>query len=123
MSEVAYNVLDTFLGVNKSETETLLQLGEASAISNWIISDDKKLKKQYGYAHLNAKVAGKKVNGEWYGSLNGVNYHLFARGGKIYELSDAGVETDLGTVVDSYPTTFFVTNNVVYIMDGTEFYS
>lgn len=123
MSEVAYNVLDTFLGVNKSETETLLQLGEASAMSNWMISDDRKLKKQYGYAHLNEKVAGKKVNGEWYGSLNGVNYHLFARGGKVYELSDTGVETDLGAVVGSYPTAFFVTNNVVYIMDGTEFYS
>lgn len=122
MSDVTYNKIDAFLGVNKSETETLLQLGEASYMSNFLITDDQKLQKQYGYEHLNEKVNGKKVNGQWYGSLDGVNHHLFARDGKIYEITD-GIETQIGTVVDNYPTTFFVTNNVVYILDGTEFYS
>lgn len=124
MSEVQYNVLDTFLGVNKSETETLLEFGEASSMSNWMITDDKKLKKQYGYRSLNNKVEGKKINGTWYGSLNGVNHFLFARGGKVYEHDfEDNTDTELGTVVDAYPTTFFVTNNVVYILDGTDFYS
>lgn len=123
MAEPEYNTIDTFLGVNKSETETLLQLGEASEMSNWMITDDRKLKKMYGYEHLNAKVEGKKINGMWYGSLNGVNHFLFARGGKVYEHNlTTDADTVLGTITDAYPTTFFVTNNTVYILDGTEFY-
>ena len=59
MPEPQYFVIDTFLGVNKSETETLLQLGEASEMSNWMITDDRKLKKMYGYKSLNEN-SGKK---------------------------------------------------------------
>ena len=43
MSQPEYSVLDTFTGVNKSATETLLKLGEASEMSNWIITDDMKI--------------------------------------------------------------------------------
>ena len=124
MSELKTFTIAQFSGVNKSETETLLQLGEASEMSNFMITDDMKLKKQYGYVHMNSEVAGKKVNGVWCGPLNGVNYFLFARGGKVYELNlSTGAETELGTIVEAYPTTFFVTNNTVYIMDGTDLYS
>lgn len=124
MPEPQYFVIDTFLGVNKSETETLLQLGEASEMSNWMITDDRKLKKMYGYKSLNEKVSEKKVNGMWYGRIHGTNHFLFARGGKVYEYDfDTETEQELGTVADAYPTTFFVANNTVYILDGTEFYS
>ena len=63
----------------------------------------------------------------WYGQLNGQNHLLFARGGKVYELKENPItheieEIELGEIVDAYPTTFWVTNNIVYIMDGTEFY-
>lgn len=123
MAQPTYNVLDRFLGVNRSETETLLQFGEASEMSNWIITDDLKLQKAFGYRHLTEAVIGKKVNGMWYGYLNGVPHLLFARGGKVYELDlEDEVEHDLGTVEDKYPTTFFATNNTVYIMDGNDFY-
>jgi hypothetical protein len=124
MSELKPYSIESFLGVNKSETETLLKLGEASDMSNFLISDDNKLQKQYGYIHLNAAVTGKKINGIWYGSLNGVNHLLFARGGKVYEHNLAtDIDTELGSIVDAYPTTFWVTNNTVLIMDGTDFYS
>lgn len=124
MSEVQYRVLDTFLGVNKSETETLLTFGEASDMSNWIITDDRKLKKIYGYKSLNAKVPGQRINGMWYGPLHGEYHLIFARGGKVYKYDfNTKTEIELGTIVDAYPTTFFVTNNTVYILDGTEFYS
>lgn len=123
MAEPQYVVLDKFFGVNKQETETLLELGEASEMSNWMITDDLKLKKQYGYKSLNAKVAGKKVNGMWWGKIHGVDHFLFARGGKVYEYDfTAKTEVEIGTIVDAYPTTFFASNNVVYILDGTEFY-
>ena len=72
MAEPQYVVLDKFFSVNKQETETLLELGEASEMSNWMITDDLKLKKQYGYKSLNAKVAGKKVNGMWWGKIHGL---------------------------------------------------
>ena len=123
MAEVKTVIIDKFLGVNKSETETLLQLGEASESSNFIITDDQKLSKQYGYIHLNT-ATGQKVNGIWYGALNGVSHLLFARGGKVYEHNlSTHVDTELGTIVDASPTTFFVTNNTVYILDGANFYS
>ena len=123
MAEPQYVILDKFFGVNKQETETLLELGEASEMSNWMITDDLKLKKQYGYKSLNAKVAGKKVNGMWWGKIHGVDHFLFARGGKVYEYDfDTKTEVEIGTIVDAYPTTFFASNNVVYILDGTEFY-
>lgn len=122
--------IERFLGVNRQETETLLQLGEASEMSNWIITDDLKLQKMFGYEHLNEKVEGKKVNGMWYGYLNGVPHFLFAQGGKVYELNlnydpddpEAEIEIEIGEIEDHYPTTFFVTNNTVYVLDGTEFY-
>ena len=117
MSEAKPFTIDRFLGVNKSETETLLQLGEASEMSNFLITDDEKLQKQFGYVHQN-EATGQKINGAWAGSLNGVNHILYARGGKVYKLDG----TEIGTIVDSYPTTFFVTNNIVYILDGTEMY-
>ncbi len=123
MAEPQYVILDKFFGVNKQETETLLELGEASEMSNWTITDDLKLKKQYGYKSLNASVAGKKVNGMWWGKIHGVDHFLFARGGKVYEYDfTAKTEVEIGTIVDAYPTTFFASNNVVYILDGTEFY-
>ena len=60
MAEPQYVVLDKFFGVNKQETETLLELGEASEMSNWMITDDLKLKKQYGYKSLNASGCGQE---------------------------------------------------------------
>jgi hypothetical protein len=123
MAELQAFTIDKFLGVNKSETETLLQLGEASEMSNWMITDDNKLQKQFGYIHLNDPAQG-RVNGIWYGTLHGVGHLLFARNSKVYEHDlETHVDTELGTIVDAYPTTFFVTNNTVYIMDGTDFYS
>ena len=123
MAEIQPFSIEKFLGVNKSETETLLQLGEASDLSNFLITDDMKLQKMFGYLHLNSPTVT-KINGVWYGSLLGVNHLLFARGTKIYEHNlTTDIDTELGTVVDAYPATFFVSNNTVYILDGTDFYS
>lgn len=123
MAEAQIITIDKFLGVNRSETETLLQLGEASKMSNWMITDDNKLRKQFGYHHLNEAATSKKICGMWYGNISGENHFIFARGGHVYELDlETGAETDLGTIEESYPTVFFVTNNVVYIIDGDDMY-
>ena len=127
MAELQIFTIDTFKGVNKSETETLLELGEASEMSNFMITDDQKLKKMFGYSALN-EATDKKINGMWYGKIKGENRFLFARDGKVYELKTTQwvpteiEEIELGEIVDAYPTTFWAANNVVYIMDGHEFY-
>jgi hypothetical protein len=116
--------IEKFLGVNKSATETLLQLGEASSMANWIITDDHKLQKMYGYVQLFATLGAHDINGMWYGTLNGTAHLIFACNGHIYEHNlSTGANTDLGTVADANPTTFFVSNNTVYILDGTDLYS
>jgi hypothetical protein len=124
MAELQPYTIDRFLGVNKSATETLLQLGEASEMKNWLVTDDYKLQKAFGYEELFDSLGAHKINGMWYGSLNGTPHFVFACNGHIYEHNLAtGVNTDLGTVADAYPTTFFVSNNTVYILDGTDMYS
>ena len=40
-----YKVVDSFLGINKSSTETLLELGEASDMTNWMVTDDRNYKR------------------------------------------------------------------------------
>lgn len=122
MSQPQAYTIDKFLGVNKSTTETLLQLGEASNMKNWLVTDDQKLQKMFGYKHLNS-ATGTKINGIWDGSLNGVDHLLFARGGHVYEHNlSTHADTDLGSIIDSFPTTFFADNNTVYVLDGTDFY-
>lgn len=116
--------IEKFLGVNKSATETLLQLGEASYMKNWIVTDDYKLQKAFGYEQLFDSLGAHKINGMWYGSISGTNHLIFACNGHVYEHNlTTGVNTDIGTVADACPTTFFVSNNTVYIMDGTDLYS
>lgn len=124
MANLVPYTIEHFLGVNKSATETLLQLGEASDMKNWVITDDYKLQKAAGYVQLFATLGAHSINGMWYGTLSGTAHLIFACNGHIYEHNlSTGANTDLGAVVDANPTTFFVSNNTVYIMDGTNLYS
>lgn len=121
MSARSTVTIDRFLGLNKSATETMLKPGEASSMKNWMITDDGKLRKMYGYHRLNS--IGGSVRGIWFGSLNGTDYLLYAKNGHVYNQNmTTNVDTDLGSIANAYPTTFFVTNNTVYIMDGTDLY-
>jgi hypothetical protein len=114
--------IEQFPGVNKKETETLLKPGEASDSLNVLITDDLKPKKMYGYSRLFTALT-KPINGMWYGSLSGTNHFIFSCNGHIYEQNLSTHEnTDLGTVEDAY-TSFFVSNNTVYILDGDDIYS
>jgi hypothetical protein len=123
MSELQVTTIADFLGVNKSATETQLKPGEASSMSNWRVTDDKKISKMFGYIHLLLASTGHKINGMWYGSLIGTYHFLYASNAHVYELNlSTFVSTDLGTIIDAFPTTFFMNNNSVYILDGTEYY-
>jgi hypothetical protein len=123
MSQMNPVTIDTFKGVNKSETETLLQLGEASESSNWIVTDDNKLSKAFGYAKLFASLGNYKINGMWYGELSGIPHFLFSCNGHLYEHNlTTHANTDLGAIANTYPTTIFANNNSVYILDGNNYY-
>jgi len=123
MSQMNPVTIDKFLGVNKSETETLLQLGEASESSNWIVTDDNKLSKMFGYAKLFASLGNHKINGMWYGELSGIPHFIFSCNGHLYEHNlTTHANTDLGAIANAYPTTIFANNNSVYILDGNNYY-
>lgn len=122
MSELKAFDIQKFLGVNKSTTETLLELGEASHSSNWMITEDYKLKKMFGYAKT-FNPLNSPIKGIWYGTLNGTAHLLFACGGHVYEHNlSTHANVDLGTLADAV-TTFFAINNTIYILNGTELYS
>jgi hypothetical protein len=122
MAQLTPFTIDKFLGVNKTSTETLLQLGEASEMSNYIITDDLKLQKTFGYKRIFESLGAHDINGMWYGQLSGTYHFLFSCNGHVYEHNLlTGANTDLGTIQDA-KTTFFVSNNTVYLLDGTEFY-
>jgi len=114
--------IEKFPGVNKKETETLLEPGELSDMLNVMITDDLKPKKMYGYSSLFTSLES-PINGMWYGSLSGTDHFIFSCNGHIYEHNlSTGINTSLGTLEDAL-TAFFVTNNTVYILDGDDMYS
>ena len=122
MAELKNVTIDKFLGVNKTSTETLLQLGEASSMSNFLVTDDLKLSKMYGYVSTFATLGDHSINGMWYGSLSGTYHFLFSCNGHAYEHNiSAGTNTDLGAIAD-HRTVFFMSNNTVYILDGTNYF-
>lgn len=82
MSQLTPYTIDKFLGVNKSATETLLQLGEASDMSNWIITDDMKLQKMYGYISK-INLGPGNING--FAVLN--DKIIIAHGTNLYEIN------------------------------------
>lgn len=122
MSELKITSIDKFLGVNKSTTETQIELGEASDMSNWLITDDYKLQKMFGYEEIFDSLGEHEINGGWYGQLSDTYYFVFSCNGKVYSHNlTTGVNTDIGNIKDSH-TMFFVDNNTLYIFDGDDIY-
>jgi hypothetical protein len=76
--------IDRFLGLNESEDETNLVLGEASVCTNWRITDNYKLKKIEGYDQLFSSLGAYSINGMWYGKISGTYHFLFACNGVMY---------------------------------------
>lgn len=123
IAELKAESINIFKGINRSQTETQLELGEASNMSNWMITDDSKLSKMFGYASLFASLGGYSVTGGWFGLLLGVTHFVFTCGGHAYEQNlITHANTDLGAIADVNPTVIFPNNNNIYIIDGTNYY-
>lgn len=110
--------IQKFLGLNESpDGDTQLDLGEASEMRNWKITQEGHLRVRPGY-----KTIGdfkNPVRGMWSGYVSGAVHTIFAVGGEIYELKEGGCDK-IGECWDD-ATTFFGFENKVYILNGHEF--
>ena len=122
MGKIVPKDITNFLGLNENpDGQTGLKLGESPNMINWRVTDNMKLKKVEGYIQLFSSISAKNIQGTWYGSINGTYHFLFACNGHIYEQNlSTNANTDLGTLTDDV-TSFFISNNIVYIQNGHEF--
>jgi hypothetical protein len=118
MGEIAK--ISKFLGLNE-DIDTQLQPGEASAMQNYRVTHNFKLRQVDGYRKLFASVAARPVRGQWYGKIGATYFHLVACNGHLYKVV-AGTPTDLGVLADA-DTFMFHNDGKVYIMDGTNYKS
>ena len=110
-----------FLGLNENiDGEYGLKLGEATKQIGWRVTSGYQLKRMEGYKTIFAGLVG-KVQGMWYGKLNGAFFFLFANNGHLWSGNLAnGTKTDLGTLTDA-PTRFLPFGSKVYTWNGYEY--
>ncbi len=125
--------IDKFLGLNLSNTgDTQIKLGESGNMTNFYITDDYKLKKMYGYRHIlkfTKRDSSAKIQGMFEAKLKGTNYLLVAAAGYLYAIAENEIYKDFGKNVinvgsiSDAPTSFFVFDKKVYILNGNEYKS
>lgn len=113
--------IDKFLGLNEDTTgETQLKLGESPYMVNWQITENYKLRKRTGYIERIDNFGDYPVQGLWCGKINGTEYFIFARAGKIIKVDPTLGEVEIGTLTDA-KTFFFAFSNKLYILNGYEY--
>ena len=123
--------IDKFLGLNENpDGDTKLKMGEASVCTNWKVTRDRNLKKRPGFktiAEVKTLSVGEPVHGMWFGNVNGTEYGLAAADGSLWKFYEDDEYLDNPTVLGSLDTTgtvtFFPYSNIVYILNGVEYYS
>ena len=126
--------ISNFYGLNMTG-DTQLDIGESSNMNNCYITENYDLSKMYGYKQLMTQVANKRVQGMWYGDINGTMYFIFAINGKLYKFNStlwdtdftgndvwSTVTTEIGSLTDA-PTQFFAFGGKLYILNGYEYKS
>lgn len=125
-NEAVYKI-DKFLGLNENpDGDTKLKLGEASVCRNWRVTRDRNLQRRPGFHTKIDLGTGAPVTGMWFGNVQGIETGLAASGGhmwKIYEDGYLDTVKDLGQLETSGQVNFFAYNNIVYILNGEEYYS
>ncbi|AEY66602.1 hypothetical protein [Clostridium sp. BNL1100] len=104
--------IDRFLGVNLNDTS--MQIGEASNIVNFRITDDYKLKKREGYKQYLPTGTGGKIKSMWYGKINDEYHHIFVRDGKVYKYANPLIE--LGTIPDNESIEIYDFQGILYFL-------
>ena len=119
------------LGLHENpDGDTKLKMGEASVCENWQVTRDRNLKKRPGFHTLltlaDDESTNKSVNGLWFGNIMGNEYGLAACDGKLWKIWANGAylatPVNLGSLNTSKPVNFFPYSNIVYILNGFEYY-
>lgn len=119
--------LEKFLGLNENpDGDTKLKLGEASVCRNWRVTRDRNLQRRPGLHTKYDLRTNAAVSGMWFGNVQGVETGLAASGGHmwlIYEDDYLDEPKDLGQLETGNRVNFFAYNNIVYVLNGEEYYS
>ena len=118
--------LDKFLGLNENPSgDTKLKFGEASVCQNWKVTRDRNLQKRPGSKTLYDLATDEPIQGMWFGNINGHETGLAASGDYLYKFYyDDFLETptNLGAINTDNRVSFFAFSNIVYILNGKEYY-
>ena len=123
--------IDKFLGLNENpDGDTKLRMGEASAIRNWKVTRDRNLKRRPGFhtvATLDSGENPSPVVAMWFGNVNGYEMGLAACNGKIIKFYANGgyltTPVELGSLNTTKTVSFFPFSNIVYILNGYDYYN
>lgn len=118
--------IDKFLGLNENpDGDTKLKLGEASVCLNWKVTRDRNLKRRPGLKTVASMPSTEPIRGLWFGNVNGDEIGLAACDYKLLKFYENGfylqTPQNLGALHEGN-VSFFPFSNIVYILDGTEYY-
>lgn len=124
-------VIKKFLGLNLTTTgDTQILDGESGNMSNFVITNDLKLRKCDGYKKVYD--FGEQIKGTYTFNTGSETYLLIVVDGKLYKIpqtkldDDSTWETLIPTLIGSvgnYDTTFFSFDKKVYLLNGHKYYS
>ena len=124
-------VIKKFLGLNLTTTgDTQILDGESGNMTNFVITDDYKLRKCDGYKKIYD--FGEQIKGLYTYITPSDTYLLIVSDGKLYKIPQSKLDDDstwetlvptlIGSVGD-YDTTFFSFDKKVYLLNGHKYYS
>lgn len=125
-AEAVYK-LEKFLGLNENPAgDTKLKFGEANRCQNWKVTRDWNLQKRPGSKTIVDTFSKAPIQGMWFGNVNGTPTGLAASGNIMwlfYENEDfLEVPQMLGTLSTENRVTFFAYSNIVYVLNGEDYY-
>ena len=113
--------INKFLGIrNDNSGDTTLKIGELSKMQNFKIAEGYTAVKRNGYTQMLTTAFSNKIDGMWYGKINGNNHLVAASGGGIYVVGADGVAVQIGTMTQG-KTNFSFFNDALYIQNGIEY--
>ena len=120
--------IEKFLGLNENpDGDTKLKLGEASKCQNWKVTRDWNLKKRPGSKCVSNTYSKAPIQGMWYGNVKGTEVGLAASGNMMWLFARDGeilpIPEMLGELSTENRVNFFAFSNIVYVLNGEDYYS
>lgn len=117
-----------FLGLHENpDGDTKLKLGEASVCRNWKVTRDRNLRRRPGFHTLMTLGEDAPVKCIWFGNINGNEVGLAAADDKLWKIHANGSylsePVELGSMLTDKYVSIFPFSNIVYILNGYEYYS